>query len=729
MSRCYLRANRVQGLTGDVEFFRKIEIPSRRNENMLVDSNTVALFREAGTSAFLNGDVTEAKWMKRSAQGKLFSDFRVFAVLRAVQSSLCVHYTARNMHYTQLTRLRAYARARIVLSALFSVLGYFKFLFETLQETLAKDNIHESISKMLDDYERVKIMKENFFQQENEIRERQLDIREERSRGAAIRIERLAKLTSNHEQLISSSKQVGLNVITEMSELSVNLLVLKTRCARLLLQHYADFFASATPTCSTIHEELRAAPYPNPNAPLRPATPFLSPTSSFSLDSSPPAEMLMQLPPQSDASPAPSNPASTPLQPQNDQRGSGNATLRRSRAVTIHNSTPTPQESLPLPVLTNPLQTVAQSATHASKEPFEFEARRWKSRGTKLILTIDPNERVFKIVEMNKSNVRTRSFDEIESVWRSIPKNKVKVNIRWKGDVIERFSFQTHAIRQAFYDLLCFVKYNTASNAFAIANAITGVPVAHTNMGVHLASEMSIFTSSFNCGNAIIAGDLSQWIPRTHDLYVISFQESESDDVFDKVQRHLGPNFLCLTTVTLLWIRAIVMVKLELWNFVSNLDKATVATGVGGVIGNKGAVAISLSVFETKLCFVGCHLAAREERVLDRNENYREILRGIKLCQPFDVMNCFHHLFWLGDLNYRVDLPRDAVMERIAQEDWSVSLLPSAVANACQVVSASIRSTFAGNETRQNVCWFQRAADRLWSDLSLQSWFANLLYG
>ena len=39
-----------------------------------------------------------------------------------------------------------------------------------------------------------------------------------------------------------------------------------------------------------------------------------------------------------------------------------------------------------------------------------------------------------------------------------------------------------------------------------------------------------------------------------------------------------------------------------------------------------------------------------------RNQNFHDILRGLNLGQQgvFDISNQFHHLFWFGDLNYRV---------------------------------------------------------------------------
>ncbi|PNH04886.1 putative peroxygenase 3, partial [Tetrabaena socialis] len=47
-------------------------------------------------------------------------------------------------------------------------------------------------------------------------------------------------------------------------------------------------------------------------------------------------------------------------------------------------------------------------------------------------------------------------------------------------------------------------------------------------------------------------------------------------------------------------------------------------------------------------------LAADERRACARNSNYRDITRGLKLdpAGRMDVLTAFHHVVWMGDLNY-----------------------------------------------------------------------------
>ena len=41
-----------------------------------------------------------------------------------------------------------------------------------------------------------------------------------------------------------------------------------------------------------------------------------------------------------------------------------------------------------------------------------------------------------------------------------------------------------------------------------------------------------------------------------------------------------------------------------------------------------------------------------------RNQNFLDILKGLNLGQKgvFGLTHQFHHVFWFGDLNYRIDL-------------------------------------------------------------------------
>ncbi|KAG2453429.1 hypothetical protein HYH02_001652 [Chlamydomonas schloesseri] len=74
---------------------------------------------------------------------------------------------------------------------------------------------------------------------------------------------------------------------------------------------------------------------------------------------------------------------------------------------------------------------------------------------------------------------------------------------------------------------------------------------------------------------------------------------------------------------------AMVFCRTELMPHVGEVATASVPCGVMGVGGNKGAVAVSMSVYRRRIMFVCSHFAAHQERVDERNDNYYKIVRQL----------------------------------------------------------------------------------------------------
>ena len=73
-----------------------------------------------------------------------------------------------------------------------------------------------------------------------------------------------------------------------------------------------------------------------------------------------------------------------------------------------------------------------------------------------------------------------------------------------------------------------------------------------------------------------------------------------------------------------LWIG--VFARESLIPYISNINTSTIACGAGGVLGNKGAVCIQLNLHGTRMCFTCAHLAASQNSVSKRNEDYSTIM-------------------------------------------------------------------------------------------------------
>lgn len=101
---------------------------------------------------------------------------------------------------------------------------------------------------------------------------------------------------------------------------------------------------------------------------------------------------------------------------------------------------------------------------------------------------------------------------------------------------------------------------------------------------------------------------------------------------------------------------------------ISSVSTTSVGTGLGGYMGNKGAVTARIVLGETtRMVFVNCHLTAGVEKgnLERRNWDASQILQRTKFDPIFDGEDVMEELgegigdedfaFWFGDLNYRLE--------------------------------------------------------------------------
>ncbi|KAM3619855.1 uncharacterized protein V6R79_014724 [Siganus canaliculatus] len=208
---------------------------------------------------------------------------------------------------------------------------------------------------------------------------------------------------------------------------------------------------------------------------------------------------------------------------------------------------------------------------------------------------------------------------------------------------------------------------------------------------------ITVFVGTWNMGNAGPPHNINSWfqckgqgktrddtadhIP--HDFYVIGSQEDplgerEWADTVKGVLRNITNISFKQVAIHTLWnIRIIILVKPEHENRISHVFSDSVKTGIANTLGNKGAVGVSFMFNGTSFGFVNSHLTSGSEKKLRRNQNYTNILRflnlGDKKLSPFDITHQFTHLFWLGDLNYRVEFPSteaEYIVTKIKQQQY-----------------------------------------------------------
>ncbi|XP_065838324.1 inositol polyphosphate 5-phosphatase OCRL-like [Oscarella lobularis] len=134
-------------------------------------------------------------------------------------------------------------------------------------------------------------------------------------------------------------------------------------------------------------------------------------------------------------------------------------------------------------------------------------------------------------------------------------------------------------------------------------------------------------------------------------------ESSREDDWTRKVdislQQAYRRNYYKLRSIRLVGMLLLVYVKEELKKDISDVQAEAQGTGILGMMGNKGGVAIRFNVHNTSICFVNSHLAAHTEEVERRNQDFHDICNKITFTESRSVLN-HDILFWMGDLNYRL---------------------------------------------------------------------------
>lgn len=205
---------------------------------------------------------------------------------------------------------------------------------------------------------------------------------------------------------------------------------------------------------------------------------------------------------------------------------------------------------------------------------------------------------------------------------------------------------------------------------------------------------ISVFVGTWNMGGSPPPRSLHSWVTccglgRTpdestallpHDVYALGTQENPQGD--REWTEHVKATLRCHThldykqvAVQSLWnMKLAVFVKPEHESRVSHVNTASVKTGLGNTLGNKGAVGVSFIFNGTSFGFVNCHLTSGSEKVLRRNQNYVDILRllslGDKQLSAFDISLRFTHVFWCGDLNYRLDLEVQDILKHVCRREF-----------------------------------------------------------
>lgn len=175
----------------------------------------------------------------------------------------------------------------------------------------------------------------------------------------------------------------------------------------------------------------------------------------------------------------------------------------------------------------------------------------------------------------------------------------------------------------------------------------------------------ALSTNSTVCSSKINSHD-SLYLP---DIYVVGLQEVNTSPWMQvintfrqeewnlKLQEKLSEmGYVNVGSERMQGIVLNVWILPEHYIHIHNIESQYTKTGLGGFYGNKGAVSLRMSLYGTGVCFVVSHLAAHDEKLQERINDYNHIVNKHQYTTN-NYRQIFDHdlVFWFGDLNFRLN--------------------------------------------------------------------------
>ncbi|OAA65010.1 endonuclease/Exonuclease/phosphatase [Cordyceps fumosorosea ARSEF 2679] len=210
--------------------------------------------------------------------------------------------------------------------------------------------------------------------------------------------------------------------------------------------------------------------------------------------------------------------------------------------------------------------------------------------------------------------------------------------------------------------------------------------------------NINLWVGTFNLNGKTegIGQDLSPWLfppevsEELPDIYVVAFQEilelspqqimnsdpsrkylweqAVKNALNERQDRMGGELYVLLRSGQLVGAALCIFVKASSLPNIKNVEGSVKKTGMSGMAGNKGAVAIRLDYANTHICFVTAHLAAGFANYDERNRDYATIHQGLRF-QRNRGIDDHDAIIWLGDFNYRVGLGSEITRTLVQQRN------------------------------------------------------------
>ena len=158
--------------------------------------------------------------------------------------------------------------------------------------------------------------------------------------------------------------------------------------------------------------------------------------------------------------------------------------------------------------------------------------------------------------------------------------------------------------------------------------------------------------------------------PQIYDVIVVGGQEAkmtQKTSIIIDFANYLGQfGFLTITSVVMWEMFLVGFVRMEHVPCLKNPQIAYIATGMGGVLGNKGGLQMSFKLHDYLFNFINVHLVHGAKRLDKRNEMMSDLIRKMRIQrEELDPDFIADFSFILGDMNYRMEGAYDTLVPRL----------------------------------------------------------------
>ncbi|CAN6607614.1 hypothetical protein TRVA0_003S03268 [Trichomonascus vanleenenianus] len=157
------------------------------------------------------------------------------------------------------------------------------------------------------------------------------------------------------------------------------------------------------------------------------------------------------------------------------------------------------------------------------------------------------------------------------------------------------------------------------------------------------------------------------------------------DRLFFAVNDAFNERYKLVHSSNMVGLFTCVFLKESAVSHLRSIRSSSVKTGLGGLHGNKGGIAVRMMIDDSSLCFVNCHLAAGQSSSMQRNKDIESILetqfldesdnakftgKGIFVNGGDGTKIMDHEIcFFSGDMNYRINLQRLTAMKLLQENN------------------------------------------------------------